>query len=158
MLFRNSRRAVRFSLLIILFMSACSPAGTVEEIPERELTINFFALIKMSTENQVRMDIGVSSVSGPYEDPAFSGLWELRDEGGDLRASGLIESLPLVSGEEILISWEGVLEPGEYELTWGAPAYGGLVNQFEVVEENGVIKLGSHQNIHKTTAYPPVMP
>lgn len=145
-------------LIFGLFLPACRTAAPAEDVPIRELVLNFFATVKATPAEEVRMEIGVSGVDVVPANPDFGGLWELRDADGNVRASGRMHELPEMVGENILFTVEEPLSPGRYELTWGAPAYGGLVKQFEVVAENGRLQLGSHQTEYITTAYPPVMP
>ena len=72
-----------------------------------------------------------------------------------MRKNEPVPGFSRLAGEEILVTWEGVLDPGEYELTWGAPMYGGLVRRFEVVSASGGTRPGDYQEEFHTTEYPP---
>lgn len=145
-------------LALLIFISGCQNSTSSADAPMRELILNFFAIVKNATGGEFQMEIGISGVNVVPQDESFAGLWELRDEDGNLRASGEIPQLAQMVGENVLVSWKGELEPGQYELTWGAPNYGGLVKAFSVVNEGGSLRLGDHLREHYTTAYPPVMP
>jgi hypothetical protein len=145
-------------LALVMVLGACRSQSPTEEVPVRQLLLNFFAIVKAAPEEMVQMEIGVSGVTELPDDPAFAGLWELRDAAGNRRAAGEIAELPRLAGEQVLVTWQGQLDPGRYELTWGAPEYGGLVKVFEIVEVDGHLQLGNHQDEYITTAYPPVMP
>jgi len=147
-----------FLLASALFLGACRSQPPTADVPVRQLLLNFFAIVKATPEEEVQMEIGVSGVNEVPADPAFAALWELRDEDGNLRAAGETPELPRVVGEQVLVTWQGQLTPGRYELTWGAPQYGGLVKVFEVVEVDGRLQLGNYQDEYITTVYPPVMP
>lgn len=142
-------------VLSVLVLSLVFLSGCGNKVPVRELKLNFLALASMNESEEVRLEMGISAVGEVEADPAFSGVWELRNDSGDLRASGQVAELSQQVGEEILVVWEGVLDPGHYELTWGAPMYGGVIRRFEVVSEGGDIRLGDYQEEFHTTEFPP---
>jgi hypothetical protein len=149
---------VAFLLLLLLALAACQTAAPAPEATVRDLLLSFFAIVKEAPENEMQFEIGVNGLTAVPADESFSGIWELRNAAGELRSAGEIFNLPAFSGENVLATWQGELEPGWYELTWGAPAYGGVVKLFEVVEENGRFSLGMRQYEFITTNYPPEMP
>jgi hypothetical protein len=69
---------------------------------------------------------------------------ELRDERGGMRASTSVAGLPAMEPGEAVEpgQWRGPLEPGAYELEWGAPGLGGSVTAFRVLERAGRLELG----------------
>ncbi len=74
---------------------------------------------------------------------------QLFDPNGDLLASVDLPQNPLMkSGETYpLVTWRGDLEPGKYQLEWGAPGYGGTISTFEVVTlDSGLISIGDQIN------------
>jgi len=150
-----TKRCQMYSVLTALVLSVVFLSGCGDKPPVRELKLNFLALVSMDASEEVRLEMGAAAVGEAEADPALSGEWELRDEDGNLRASGRVLELSRFTGEEILVTWEGVLDPGEYELIWGVPMYGGLVRRFEVVSESGGIRLGDYQEEFHTTEFPP---
>ena len=77
---------------------------------------------------------------------------ELRDEDGVLRASMQIFSLPALEQDQSadIAIWRGQLDPGSYQLFWGAPGLGHSVGTFNVSGMEGRLVLGEVQTI----AYP----
>jgi hypothetical protein len=148
------------SLLVTMGLTSCRQQATVPspDVPVRELLINFFATTQSTQNNEVRLEIGVSSVSGRIvpADPAFEGIWRLTGPDGATRAGGDITQLQEMAGgnEAVLVEWQGLLLTGIHELTWGAPNYGGMILTFDVLEQDDAILIGD-QHIHNTTAFPP---
>lgn len=145
-----------FVLLVALV--GCRTPAQPPEATMRELLLSFYAIVKDTPDNEVKVEVGVNGLTAVPADDAFSGIWELRDTAGVVRSAGEVFNLPAFSGERSIASWQGELEPGWYELAWGAPAYGGVVKVFEVVADNGRLQLGERQYEFITTNYPPVMP
>jgi len=73
---------------------------------------------------------------------ALDGVLQIRDTGGALVACAAVPEFTAAvqpGGSDFPLHWQGLLDPGSYELTWGAPAYGGVRSGFALVErENGL--------------------
>lgn len=68
-------------------------------------------------------------------DEEFQGRMEIRTApGDDLRAAAEVYQVgPLEAGEKrTQLIWEGILDPGEYTLSWGAQDYSFTTTDFEV--------------------------
>lgn len=153
--------------LILIFLLSVGlllvPAGCEEEQAESTVVgdelVTFTAHLAVNDDEEVVVDLGLHSGSGPLAaDETFNGRWELKSAEGEPRAAADVHEIDRVPGgtEEVIFSWRGKLTPGEYEMTWGAPAYGSTLVEFEVVETaDGELRLGDHQDIYNTTAYPP---
>jgi hypothetical protein len=151
---------INLFLLVVLIMvlAGCQTAAPPQEPTQRELLFNFFAIVETTADDAVKIELGLSGVTSVPGDEQFAGAWELRNENGALRAEGQVPRLAPFAGEYIPITWQSELEPGQYELLWGAPNYGGLVQLFVVEGDgHGGVRIGS-QNEYVTTDYPPVMP
>jgi hypothetical protein len=76
--------------------------------------------------------------------PNANALMELRDEHGMLRASVYVTSLIAIEPGVTLdpAVWRGQLDPGFYQLYWGAPGLGHTQIHFVVDEVNGRPQLG----------------
>lgn len=145
-------------VVLIMVLAGCQTAVPPQEPTQRELLFNFFAIVRTTADDAVKIELGLSGVTSVPGDEQFAGVWELRDENGALRAEGQVPRLAPFAGEYILITWQSELAPGQYELLWGAPNYGGLVQLFGVEDDGrGGVRMGS-QYEHITTDYPPVMP
>lgn len=154
-------RKMILALVLISMMALGGVAGCrgEEEAPVRDEPATFIALLDVNRDEEVVIDLGLHSGSGPLPaDDTFGGRWELREADGALRAAADVHELDSVPGgsEKVVFTWRGKLAPGAYELSWGAPDYGGTVVAFEVVaEEDGSLALGPHQEVSNTTAFPP---
>jgi hypothetical protein len=155
---QNMTNLFQLSLLVVLALSlaGCGTSLQTADPPVRELLINFFATIRTTPDDEVRMEIGVSGAEVVPADDAFNGLWELWDMDGNLRASGSVTRQPELYGgqEHVMVEWQSSLLPGSYELTWGAPNYGGMTMIFDVLSHGGRIQIGEQQ-IFMTATYPP---
>lgn len=156
------RRLILIFLLsvgLLLVLAGCEQEQA-ESIVVRDELVTFTTHLDVNDDEEVVVDLGVHSGSGPLAaDETFGGRWELKSAAGQPRAAADVHEIDSVPGgtEKVIFTWSGELAPGKYEMTWGAPAYGGTMVEFEVVETaDGEIRLGDHQDIHNTTAYPPV--
>lgn len=144
--------------VLVTVLAGCQTAAPPQEPTQRELLFNFFAIVQTTADDAVKIELGLSGVTSVPGDEQFAGIWELRDASGALRADGQLSRLAPFAGEYIPITWQSELPPGQYELIWGAPNYGGLVQLFVVEDDgHGGVRLGS-QHEYVTTDYPPVMP
>jgi hypothetical protein len=145
---------------LIMVLVGCQTAVTPTPEPtQRELLFNFFAQVYTTPEAEVKIELGLAGVTSVPGDEQFDGVWELRDESGALRASGQISRLAPFAGEYVPVTWQSELEPGQYELLWGAPAYGGLVRLFTVEDDSqGGLRVGLQHHEYITTDFPPTMP
>ena len=152
------QRLITLSLLVGL--ASCAQGNQVEDVPVRDKLVTFIAFINVTADEQVALDLGVSNTGNAVPaDEAFNGVWRLEDKDGNLRAAGVVHTLPYLPGsqEEMLIRWTGALAPGSYQLTWGAPGYGTTVVGFDVKEVDGHLQIGD-QEIFNTTSDPPAGP
>ena len=72
----------------------------------------------------------------------LEGVLQVHDEAGALVACAAVPGLTdavQIGGSDFPLHWQGRLEPGSYQLTWGAADLGGVRSQFALVEgENGL--------------------
>lgn len=145
-----------FSVLALLALAACASTPNQTEPPIRDELVNFIIQPGTAPEGNLAIDLGVYNGGDivPANDD-FNGVWRLARD-GETRASGVVHQLQrLTSGETILMQWEGWVDPGSYELIWGAPGYGYTEANFEVLaDESGGLRIGD-MSIFETTADPP---
>ena len=117
-------------------------------------TLSFDAQMQINSEQEFHVSLGIknSDQASFAGDDEFIGKMELRyadgDRAGELRARADIERLAKLEAGETAwpMSWRGQLDPGTYTLTWGADRYGETHIQFQIVERDGRLYLGSwHQ-------------
>lgn len=145
-------------LVLIGGLTACNLKNDTKTWGFSALRLNFSALVSETPSGEYKIEFGVSSAKPVCAEDSISGQWELREADGDLRAKGKLLLVPETNDEDVLITWQGVLDPGSYELTWGAPDYGGLIKVFEVCQtENGTILKGAPAEYYSNN-YPPQMP
>ncbi len=120
------------------------------------LGLTFFAIPQVEREEgEVSIELGVN-INDPKalartDEEYFRAYWVLYDEQDELRARGEIElnaetlrqqqtvQPGTASNVRYPMQWWGELEPGTYDLVWGAPGYGATVDQFTLVEtEHGL--------------------
>lgn len=144
------------SLLILLALTACVSIPSRSEPPIPDSQVTFVIRPGTTTEGNLSFDLGVHNNGDflPANDD-FNGVWRLSRD-SETRASGIVHQLQqLAAGETILMHWDGRVEPGEYELIWGATGYGHTEANFEVfVSESGGLRLGE-MAIFETTVDPP---
>lgn len=128
----------RICLLVVLILTGLTTACTTPtptSLPRADLT--FIAELSMINGRELLLDLSARNdgpVAAPDDD--FEAVWQLRDAQDDLRAQGKAFDLPaLDAGEHAgFMLWQGIIEPGTYTLTWGAPGYGSTSLRFEVFE------------------------
>jgi hypothetical protein len=120
--------------------------------------VTFVTFVEAEGE-EVVIELGIHNEESevvPANDQ-FGGVWELVGPGDTPRSRGRIERLPALhpglDNVEILLSNQIVLTPGTYRLTWGAPGYGSVVDRFDILEQEGRLRIGDHQ-IH-LSSFPP---
>lgn len=149
-------RRLRYSLvLFVIWLSGCAAIGPTPTLPTRGDLLSFTAEVDTAVDEEVVIKLGVHNEGNPVpKDEAFEGRWQLVGPDGQLRAAGrMFELSALPSGEKSLLRWKGVLDLGNYVLTWGAPDYGATVLWFAVKERDGALSIGD-QRIHDMTTYP----
>lgn len=142
--------------LLLLLTAALTACTAVSLSPVREPLITFTAPMAIDDVGTVTIRLGLHNDGSPAQaDAAFDAHWEIVGPGDALRAAGsMAERPPLSDGEAItLAEWTGLLDPGSYRLTWGAPNYGGTIVEFDVERTASGLRLGE-QTIRTTTAYP----
>lgn len=127
--------------LIALFGAACrsdEPPGTGGLVFEPEVRTD------ESGEFVITLNVRNDGAERTEARGDANARMELRDERGGFRASTSVAALPAMEPGEAVESglWRGPLEPGAYELEWGAPGLGGSVTEFRVLERAGRLELG----------------
>ncbi|MFO7663601.1 MAG: hypothetical protein R6X18_13550 [Chloroflexota bacterium] len=144
-------------MAFIILLSGCQAFQAGEEVPVRDNLVTFIAAIKSNAEGKIAIKLGVSNAGNRIPaDDQFMGTWQLTNAQGDMRAEGIINALPeMVSNEYWLAGWSSELDPGTYQLLWGAPGYGYTTIEFDVITAEGDgVRVGD-QRIFFTTADPP---
>lgn len=131
------------SLIFILFLSLISTMGCTHNQLKPELpNLTFQASLQENLGGEYLISLGVCNTGlGMFEgDDNFNGVVEVRDKNGDIcTRAEIFQFQALEHGESVFpISWRGELLPGEYTLTWGAPAYGSTDVRFDVTEFDGL--------------------
>lgn len=93
--------------------------------------------------DQVIIELGLNVVQpGEVDTPENPLLahWELAVAQGEVLAEGEVDEVPPQSSDTVgnaryVAQWRGVLQPGTYQVTWGAPKYGYTFDEFDVVIE-----------------------
>lgn len=124
------------SFVFILLGVACvKQPGLIESQPE----VEFYVPIQTTSENEVEISLQLTSTKADFEaDPDFDGRMKLFDSNNELRAEAVTNQNPFMKEGEIyqIVTWRGYLDPGEYQLEWSAPNYGGTQITFEVYEHD----------------------
>jgi hypothetical protein len=127
----------------MLALAGCSPFSEAQPSPELEFEI----AMQLNADQEFHVSLGVRNTGQrTFEgDSSFNGQMEVRYvPSGELRASA--EVIPLRAiypGETVWpLDWRAQLDPGTYELTWGAEQYGVATEEFDVVEKDGRLYLG----------------
>lgn len=146
-------------LLIVILLTGCGAATvsppTMSPTPH---LITFVAFPRATDAGETMIDLGLANAGSqvlPAND-AFGAVWQLIGPDQALRAGGRVEQTPLVPSDgqaHILITWRGELEPGAYQLTWGAPGYGATIDQFTVVREGDQSHITDRAS-HMTPIFP----
>jgi hypothetical protein len=99
--------------------------------------------------DQVIIELGLNVVQPGEVDTLENPLlahWELAVVQGEVLAEGEVDEVPSQSSGTIgnaryIARWRGVLQPGTYQVTWGAPKYGYTLDEFVVVVEKEQVKI-----------------
>lgn len=129
------------SLLWFLFfagslLTACTAA---EPAAKQNIHLDFPLNLVVQGDGDTKITAGIRN-DGSSHFPgtkAFNASLILRRaETGKLRARSELKTIePLAPGASAFpLGWEGGLSPGEYQMVWGAPAYGTTVATFSVKE------------------------
>jgi hypothetical protein len=118
------------ALLVVLLLAGCSRTP-------RNGRLAFELHLRVSDDGAAKISLGVHNASarGLPGDETFDGRMELRDGSGDLQAQADVGTLASIKPYESAFptGWEGTLEPGAYQLVWGAPGYGAVSAEFPAV-------------------------
>ena len=152
---RLGRRALLLigTLALLLVAGACrTPVA-----PDPDATVTFFTRITpLAEDNEVEIALGIRVDEGVPADDDWNAQFTLQTIDGVERGGGHVVPLSGQPGEQVLITWRGVLEPDTYLLTWGAPGYGGVARRFELVAQNDRLELGETVETHSET-FPPTL-
>jgi hypothetical protein len=126
------RRLLAVFLALPLFLSAgCSPTSQLQEP-----LITFEAFLDIRAEGDATLVLiiqneGDSDFSG---DQTFEGQMVIRSADGTPRVETLVHQVgPIPAGARTqIMDWKGILEPGDYTLSWGSVKYGGFERPFTV--------------------------
>ena len=127
---------------VVVLLASCSPSPSAQAGPE----LAFQIAMQVDCAETFHTSLGVHN-AGPstFEgDSAFNGQMEVRRvPSRELRASGHVVSLHALEPGDTAwpLAWEGELEAGAYELTWGAEGYGAASETFSIVEQDGRLYL-----------------
>jgi hypothetical protein len=144
-------------VLLALTVAACAPVLVTQSDrlvfqPEiyDDLTGEFVFSLKVRNDGD-----GVSPAR-----PNANALMELHNEHGMLRASMHVTSLIAIEPGVILdpAAWRGRLDPGSYQLYWGAPGLGHTQIHFVVDEVEGRPQLGNMRIIPLPDQDMPALP
>lgn len=159
---RSTLQLLIIFLLALAALVACDtgPAPTPTQ-PPTPLQANFYSRIETAGDHEIVIDLGVHLTDGSL--PAGESLdayWRLADTEGTTRAHGFVDQLPeptsgASANQKVLAHWKGTLQPGAYELVWGAPSYGSTLDHFDVTLENGQVRVTNHQSL-LSPEFPPV--
>jgi hypothetical protein len=128
---------------------------------EAEPTLGFEAQVQVNSGQEFHASLGIENTGQVAfaGDDAFDGEMELRyadgEQSGELRARAEILALSRIEPGDTAwpVTWRGRLDPGAYTLTWGADRYGETRIQFQIVERDGRLYLGSwHQALAERQA------
>ena len=135
------------ALVVGLALVGCRAAKPDDGNPE----LSFRAEMQVNANQEFHASLGVENRGDRTfgGDETFDGEMELRyadgEQAGELRARAEIVTFPeLKPGDTAWpMTWRGQLDPGAYLLTWGAEGYGETRVEFQVVERDGRLYLGS---------------
>ena len=132
---------MRFLLPVAVLAMLLSVAGcTADTTPHLTFAVHLSvgAGDEMVVVGEVR-NAGYAPLRSPG---VLESVLQVHDEAGALVACAPVPELTasvLPGGSDFPLRWQGRLEPGSYELTWSAPAHGGIRTRFALVEsENGL--------------------
>lgn len=133
-------------VLLLALATGCGSAGDNGDAGA-EGALRFVVQVSKTAIDAFEIDLGYANdgdTTLPADD-AFEGAWELRDAAGELRASGMVHTLPEIPpGTEALpLRWEGQLDPGIYRIVWGGRGEGHTAASFEVTQGADGPLLGS---------------
>lgn len=128
--------ALALALIVIVVLSGC----TADTAPH--LTFATHLSVNAGNETVVVGEVRNAGYVPMRSLGALEGFLQVHDEAGALVACAAVPEFTaavLPGDSDFPLHWQGRLEPGSYELTWGAPAYGGVRSSFALVEgENGL--------------------
>ena len=128
--------ALALALALILIMSGCTADPTPRLSFATHLSVN------PGDETVVVGEVRNSGWAPVRTLGILEGVLQVHDERGALVACAAVPELRasvVPGGSDFPLRWQGRLEPGRYELTWGAPDFGGVRSSFVLVEsENGL--------------------
>jgi len=127
--------------LVLLVVAGC--AGGVRPQPEQ---LHFQVALFEEVTDEIVISLEVKN-TGERKTKALSeanAVMELRDAHNAVVAYTPVTEFVAIEAGQILNPeiWKGRLEPGTYEVYWGAPGLGQSLTRFTVVEQEGLLRLG----------------
>jgi hypothetical protein len=120
-----------------------------------ELVVTFFSDANVSGDSQVAIRLAIdvidpSRLDAP--DKPFRAYWRLIEPNGSVRFHGFVDDLSQGqrlegSNARVLASWHCALEPGHYQVSWGAPGYGSTLDTFDVIVKDGRIVIENFSSL-----------
>jgi predicted small lipoprotein YifL len=142
-------------VLILSVLLGCGTKGSLAPTPTpTDLVATPFTQIGVEGD-KVMIELGLNVVQpedvDTRENP-FLAHWELTNAQGEVLAQGSAEDVPSQSADvagnaRYIDQWQGVLQPGTYQVMWGAPGYGYTHDEFDVVVAEETVKI---ENVEST--------
>lgn len=143
----NTKQCLLALLILAAVAAGCSTPQSKDIDPE----LSFEVQMQVNAAQEFHTSLGIKN-RGPTPfagDETFHGEMELRyadgAQAGELRARAETVRLSRLEPGETAwpVAWRAHLDPGAYTLTWGAQDYGFSTVEFQIVERNGRLYLGS---------------
>ena len=143
----NTKWFLLVLVLTSLVAAGCGAINAEKAAPE----LSFEVQMQVNAAQEFHASLGVENTGSTRfgGDETFHGEMELRyadgDQAGELRARAEIVQLSELKSGDIVwpMTWRAQLDPGAYTLTWGAEGYGFTNTEFQIVERDGRLYLGS---------------
>jgi len=148
---RSLLTVAALALAMLAILSACAADTTTH------LTFATHLAVNAADETVVVGEVRNAGYVPMRTLGALEGVLQVHDERGALVACAAVPEFTgavLPGGSDFPLHWQGRLEPGSYELTWGAPAYGGVRARFALMEgQNGLqVERGSTTRLQGASA------
>jgi hypothetical protein len=132
------RVLVSIAILSLLVIAGC----TADTTPR--LTFATHLSLSAGNETVVVGEVRNAGYIPLHSHGALGGVLQLHDERGALVACASVPQFTASmrpGDSDFPLNWRGQLEPGRYELTWGAPDYGGVRSSFVLVQADDGLRL-----------------